>query len=351
MEINSELIKKNLSIISKIENELKQNKDLYGHILLEISKLNIQTYILYCPGIRLTTNTCRALIDIHYSVIKLIKTSFFGIRRGKLKIKNVVDLAAALKSNVYSNPCKNIERCRECSQYLIRHNNAKYCPDCQTFDGKIYLFKDEEADDDIKRNKSNISKHFETTLNKIYGSVDEKNIPPQEAIDKLREILIIRKFDIHQQVHYTQALMTQLKKIGTINYSGGKYDFKKQKAYVNYILQKLYPELVIPKLTSCERTILENTFLEIASEFQQLYPTFYSSSYQYTIHRILHMLFPKSTGIRTLLRFIYLQKPTSFGTKDERLNNINNNIKCFQFFAYLPSDIYINIRHYIIPQC
>lgn len=284
------------------------------------------------------------LLENYHTAIKLTKAIF---KVKKTKIKSIGDHLNNINEDVYSTRLREKEKCETCRDHLVRYQNFIYCQRCKIFKSKIYLFKDDEADDDIKQNKTNIPKHFEATLNKIYGSIDEKMMPSDEAIRALKQVLDDREFNIHSQVHYTKSLMDELKKIGEIKYGNAKkYNFGAQLAHTNHFLQRLYPNLEIPKLTSFQRSILENTFLKISSEFQQLYPALYSSSYQYTIHRILHMTFPKNAQIRLLLRFIYLQGSASFLVKDEKLNNINNNINCFRIFAYLPDDIYTNAKHY-----
>jgi hypothetical protein len=357
MEINLELIKKNLNILMDIYSDImlitpdERSKIYRCDDLLE-SLSNVRLNMWYInPGISKNTSSSRLtkLLSCYQTSIKLTKMIFVQKKAKKVKLKGIESKAVTLSTNIYHIKIKNSEKCELCNSFLIRFKNFQYCQKCSDFKGKIYLFKDDETDDDIKQNKTNIPKHFEVTLNKIYGSIDEKHSPPEEAINKLRDILKKRGFDINNEVHYSWSLMMHLKKIGEVQYDVGKrYNFGTQTAHINHILQRLYPELEIPELTSCERTILENTFLKISSEFQQLYPTMYSSSYQYTIHRILHMLFPRDTKIRTLLRFIYLQGHQSFKQKDDKLNNINNILKCFKIFAYLPEDIYTNKKYYII---
>jgi len=345
MEINTELIKKNINVLLGIYSSMDQatisrSGDLVealAHLRREMWRMN--------TGQKMDSARSAQLLATYHKSVKLAKNLFCQRRTRRIKQESGI---ASLTGEVYFMKIKEKERCEECNTHLVRYKNFQYCQKCCIFKSKVYLFKDEEADEDIKQNKTNIPKHFEATLNKIYGSIEDKNIPPQAALEKLREALEERNFDITHQVHYTKSLMQQLKNIGEVRYPGGKYNFGGQTANTNYFLQRLYPQLEIPKLSSYERTILESTFLEISSEFQQLYPNLYSNSYQYTIHRILHMLFPRSAKIRKLLRFIYLQNPTSFLVKDEKLNNINNSIGCFKIFAYLPSDIYTNQKYYSV---
>lgn len=352
MEINTELIKKNINILLGVYSDIismdvntRKSIDRVSELLEALGELRMRMWSINSYQKVDSTRASQLLMSYHKSV-KLARDAFCQKRRKRTKLKSFESGVASLTGEVYFMKIKEKERCEDCGTHLVRYKNFQYCQKCCVFKGKIYLFKDEEADDDIKQTKTNIPKHFEATLNKIYGSIDEKSAPSQAAIDKLKEILDKRNFNIDHQVHYTKALMQQLKKIGEVQYPGGKYNFGGQTANTNYFLQRLYPKLEIPRLTSYQRTILENTFLEISSEFQQMYPNLYSNSYQYTIHRILHMLFPRDATVRKLLRFIYLQNITSFEDKDEKLNNVNNNIRCFRIFAYLPSDIYTNGEHY-----
>lgn len=354
MEINSELIKKNIDILMGVYSELlsvSQNMrsaiDKYDDIINMMSEIRLNLWYL---GATKTPDSLRLakLLTPYNSVIKTLKLTFNKKNSKRAKFKKIDSMITGLGSNIYHMKIKNNIKCENCNSFLIRHRNLQYCQTCSEFKNKIYLFKDEEAEEDIKQNRSNIPKHFEANLNKIYGAIDEKSMPPEPAITRLREILANRNFDIHSQVHYSKSMINQLKKIGEIEYPGGKYNFASQTAHVNHIIQRLYPKLEIPQLSSYERIILQTTFEKISAEFQQLYPNLYNNSYQYTIHRILHMRFPNVQKIRTLLRFIYFQNTASFATKDQKLNEINNRIRCFPIFAYLPLDIYDNKKYYIV---
>lgn len=357
MEIDSELIKKNLNILMNIysdimefDPEIRDNIPTCDELLESLSNVRVNMWYIYpivCKSIN-SANISKLLFH-HNSAVKLAKSIFLQKKVKKAKFKHIENKVITLSNNIYNIKIKNNEKCEICNSFLVRYKNFQYCQKCSDFKSKVYLFKDEDVDDDIKQTKTNIPKHFEATMNKIYGSMDEKNAPPDGAIEKLKEVLEKRGFDIYKEVHYSKSLMTQLKMVGEIQYDGKhKYNFAGQTTHTNHILQRLYPDLKIPELTSSERIILENTFLKISSEFQQLYPNLYSTSYQYTIHRILHMLFPRVSKIRTLLRFIYLQGTQSFLVKDQKLNNINNILGCFKIFAYLPQDIYTNKKYYII---
>lgn len=242
----------------------------------------------------------------------------------------------------------NSEYCKDCGAYLIRNKNEMYCQKCEVFRGKIYLTRDEELDDDIKQNKTNISKHFDVSLNRIYGIIDDKAALPACALAQLRKKLDSNGFDITKQVHYSFALINQLKCIKNIECTCKKksHEIASQKKQVNYIITKIYPEVEIPKLLGIEYIATKNTFLVISAASQQLFPGKYSNNYQYTLHRILSMNYPNRERILELLRFIYPQKCSSFETKDKKLKEINDNVKCFKDFVPIPYTIYSDISNY-----
>lgn len=357
MEINLTLLKKNLSFLNTIKKTfekqeifLKQKIKEYDKIMLELSDLFYNTCIFkFAKNEKLLVSQCKEFIEKYQHIIFYFKKELLAILKTSTKnfdISEIVRLINMLELNIFIINIINYENCIKCNTFLVRHKNFYYCQNCSTLKGKIFLFKDEELEEDIKQNKTNIAKHYDATINRIYGVGDDKNLIPEEIVVRLRQILKKRGFDIHKQVHYSYSLINELKIIGNVQAGTKKYNFANQKKYVNYILKKLYPELEIPRLTCNELAILQNTFLAISSMFQQLYPKYYSNNYQYTIHRILYILFYDREHVMKLLRFIYLQKPNSFKTKDDKLKNINDHLHCFKDFIYLPQDVYTNINYY-----
>jgi uncharacterized Zn finger protein (UPF0148 family) len=287
-------------------------------------------------------------------IIKYIEKCAVAIRRSvrqrkiPTRCEELKNLHALLNEQVVFQVDGRGDTCPECDNHLVRHVNNMYCPKCDTIQGNVLLFKDEELDEDTKSGKMNISKHYDTNINKLYGIVDPKHVLDDKIITNLRKELDAQKFNIYGQVHYTYELLQKLKKIKYVECDGVRHHINTQKGSVNYLLLKMYPDLEIPKLNTYELGILRNTFLSITSESCQLYPDSYNNYYLYTIHRILYMLFYNQHHIRQLLRFIYIQEPTSFMSKDVRLKSINDKINCFKIFAYVPTDIYTNINYYKI---
>jgi hypothetical protein len=283
-------------------------------------------------------------------VFKLKKELYKLLEKSKKTNSELGKLIQSLNTRIYYVITKNSEYCPDCRCFLIRNRNEWYCQKCNIFRGKIYLSKDEELDDDIKQKKSNISKHFDANLNRIYGIIDDKNVLPQCGLTQLRKKLDELGFDITKQVHYSYALINQLKQFKRISCTcaKGSHEIISCKKQVNYIITKIYPEVKIPRLMGIEYIATKNTFLIISATSQQLFPGNYSMAYQYILHRILNLNYPNRTHILELLRFIYPQKQTSFKDKDVKLKAINDKVKCFKEFRPLPQDIYNEIMNYKI---
>ncbi len=283
-------------------------------------------------------------------VLKLKRDLYKELEKKRLSNSELGKLIQSLNMNIYYLIVKNSEYCKDCNNFLIRHRNEWFCQRCNIFRGRIYLSKDEELDEDIKQKKSNISKHFDANLNRIYGIIDDKTVLPECGLKQLRKKLDDSGFDITKQVHYTYSLINQLKRFKHIECTceKGSHKIVSCKKQVNYIITKIYPEIKIPRLMGIEYIVTRNTFLTISAVYQQLFPGNYNMAYQYILHRILNLNFPNRTNVLELLRFIYPQKQSSFHDKDVKFRAINDKIKCFKEFRPLPSDIYSNIMHYKI---
>lgn len=360
MDINIKLLKFQVNLVRNINKIITENLEQFTkhikHLDIIISNINdvlAETYILANPFV--ATLHCRHFIkltskqNVCAKNLKLFITA--DLRRHKtLVIGELLKLVHGLSNDFYKIIINNYEHCIDCNKFLIRHRNELFCQHCMVFREKIFLSKDEELEEDIKQNKSNIAKHYEVTINKIYGIIDEKSALPECALVALKAKLVEMGFDIKKQVHYSYSLINQLKRIKNLKCTCAKktHNVAVEKKQVNYIIKKLYPELVIPKMVAAEAITVKNLFLKISSVFQQLFPNNYSNNYQYTFHRILSLIYYRREHIMQLLRFIYLQKSSSFESKDEKLKKVNEHAKCFQNFYPLPSNIYTEISHYRI---
>ena len=350
MNLELDKFKNQINIINKIYILLQPKIEYFNYIAIVKDFLEQSINIYLCNPEYNLINQLYDILDDYVKCITVLKYQLLPLlRKSKIQYIELDKCIKSLNYDFYQIITKNIEYCSECKTYLIRYRNEMFCQKCNVFKGKLYLYRDEDLDDDIKQNKSNILKHFDSNLNRIYGIIDDKTVLPKCGLIQLRKKLDSCNFDITKQVHYTYSLINQLKNIKSINCTCSKKNHKiiSVKKQVNYIISQIYPEITIPRLLSVEYDIVKNLFLAISSAYQQLYPGNYSIAYQYTLHRILHMNYGERKNILELLRFIYPQKQISFRTKDMKLELINNKIKCFEPFQYTPSDIYTNISHYM----
>ena len=351
MEINIKNLKYHIGNLNKIKSLL-----IYDYLYLPFNKyvdeVLSHSVIIFLPlGDQLSMCQYTELTGLYSKCVTKLKRDLYKIlEKNKSTNSELGRLIQSLNMNIYYIIPKNNDYCSDCKNFLIRNRNEWFCQKCNIFKGKIYLSKDEELDDDIKQKKSNISKHFDANLNRIYGIIDDKNVLPPCGLAKLRKKLDKRGFDITKQVHYSYALINQLKQFKRINCNCIKrsHEIVSCKKQVNYIITKIYPEIKIPRLMGIEYIATKNTFLIISATSQQLFPGNYSMAYQYILHRILNLNYPNRTHILELLRFIYPQKQTSFKDKDVKLRAINDKVKCFKEFRPLPQDIYNEIMNYKI---
>lgn len=349
MEINIKLLKYHVDNLGKIKTYLMADFKYYKYVKLVDNVLD-ETGILYNPYIqRLPTYLCISLTTEYALCVLKLKEELYP-KLEKVRSNELAKLVFSLNTRIYNMIDNNSENCKECDSFLVRHRNEWFCQDCKVFKGKIFLAKDEELDDDIKQNKSNISKHFDVNLNRIYGIIDKKSALPKCALRQLRRKLDDQGFDLTREVNFTFAIINQLKQLKYIDCTckNGTHEIASQKKQANYIISEIYPEVKIPRLSPMETITTKNTFLSITAASQQLFPGKYSTAYQYTLHRILNINYGNRENVKYLSRFIYPQKQTSFNAKDKKLKEINDVIHCFKEFQPIPQDIYINISNYRI---
>ncbi|MAR56922.1 MAG: hypothetical protein CMM93_07040 [Rickettsiales bacterium] len=254
--------------------------------------------------------------------------------------------------------CDNVERmisfskteskCKFCDCVYQVTCKMKICNNCKKIKN-IISSEGIVEQEEITNDKKNIDKHYYETLKKIYGVVPKDKAIPREVIAIIRDRLKKQKIDIRESVHYTYTLLCHMKVIGKIKYKNKIYDVGKYKNQSNYILANLYPDLKIPQLNIDKFNIIKSIFMNISAEFQQQFPNSYSNNYMYTIFKIIYHVFPYDHNARELLKFIYIQKPDSLRSKDEKLKNVNLKIKEFESFQYTPEDVY-NLESMYCPE-
>lgn len=242
--------------------------------------------------------------------------------------------------------------CKTCGVNFTYLYNQFACPKC--FVPKLDLADIDNPNDDadeIKHDKRNIIKHLDDIMKKIYGNESKKkssdNRLPDEVIHIFRQRLEESGIDIRKSIHYTYSLQQYMQDAKPIQYNGKEYLMKKYKEQTNNILLRMYPDdIKIPRLSSVVFDIISEVFMTISSAFQQEYPTKYSNNYMYTLFKIIYAYFPYNKNARQLLRFIYIQKPSSFKSKDDKLKCVNDVIGIFDKFIYTSDDIYSNNIYY-----
>lgn len=351
MEINIKNLKYHIGNLVKIK-KLLCEEFVYLQFGQYIDNVMVKSYLINNPFVdQLEMCQYTELTGDYVKCVNKLKRELYKLlEKNRSTNSELGKLIQSLNVNIYFIITKNSEYCSECNNFLIRHRNEWFCQKCNIFKGKIYLSKDEELDDDIKQKKTNISKHFDSNLNRIYGIIDDRAVLPPCGLAQLRKRLDELGFDITKQVHYSYALINQLKRFKHIKCTCEKksHEVVSPKKQVNYIITKIYPEIKIPRLMGIEYIATRNTFLIISATSQQLFPGNYSMAYQYILHRILNMNYPNRVHILELLRFIYPQKQSSFRDKDVKLRAINDKVNCFKEFVPLPQDIYTEIMNYKI---
>lgn len=205
--------------------------------------------------------------------------------------------------------------------------------------------------DNVTRS-SNIVKHLSKNMSYIYGD----NLPdklPREVVDIICEEIKKQLPYLPEAVHYTYEVHELLQNMPAILHDKTYYKPKDYKTFTNAFILKAYPDIVIPKLKSEDANLVSDVFLATTSDYLNHVAqktegkiNKYNNNYQFTIHRIIYMMLGDVKEAKELLRFIYIQRPSSFEHKDKKLRKVNDRIKCFKHFWDTPADIYINNRYY-----
>ena len=195
MEIYIKILKFHISNLIKIKPLLYEE---YKYLIYTkyIDKVLEESYILCVPCQVLTCEFTELTGAYIVCITKLKKELYRLLEKHKKHNTPLGKLIQSLNTNIYYIITKNSEYCTDCNSFLIRNRNEWFCQKCNIFRGRIYLSKDEELDDDIKQKKSNISKHFDANLNRIYGIIDDKGILPECGLIQLRKKLDELGFDI-----------------------------------------------------------------------------------------------------------------------------------------------------------
>lgn len=235
--------------------------------------------------------------------------------------------------------------CENCNVEMTYNKKHFMCPICKTIKfNNVDDYNIDTTNKETTNKNSNIVKHLHKNISYIYGLVKPASLP--EPVIKIICANIKKAIpDIKSRVHYTEPVYKLMDKMQPIKYGNKLYNPKVYRTNANYFIINTY-DLKIPRLNEADEQSFIEIFLNITSKYQDLYNASYIINYQHLAHRILYMRFLDKPGVSELLRFIYIQKKSSFDKKDKKLLNVNNHINCFPEFLFTPHDIYTNMVYY-----
>ena len=288
------------------------------------------------------------------SLIGLLKDNISGIKNCSGDLYNSIRFI--LDMNIYDVEYSERQICTNCGGMMVYEKKYLKCDVCEAIKyNNIDNYNiDISSNSEIVNRNNNIVKHFHKNLSYIYGESLPDKLPEKvtdEICKEIRESLP----DLAETVHPSYEVHELLQNMRLIKHENRYYKPKEFKTYANSFIQRAFPEIIIPKLHSEDHDFMHNLFLEITAEQLNINTqdvsanaSKYNNNYQFTMHRIIMMskLYDLSY-IRELMRFIFIQSPSSFEHKDKKLMKVNNNIRCFPKFFYTPLDIYINYRYYV----
>lgn len=343
----SKLIQIHRFIVNKDESitEIMENIESFdlcvNACLSNIYKNKLKDIILYMPG-------CDIIMSSHIVEMFHIIATDIVPKMSDEKRKNLI-LGQLKYESMIQNIKKDTSYCKNCKvEYEINgiFKTCTVCAEVKQCEENATPFEDIE---EIRYEKKNINKHLYETIKKIYGSPPNEGVMQEKVIIRIKEIFKERKIDIRNSVHYIYSLLCHLKKLNHVFIDGKKYEVSKCNNQLNYILLKLYPDLMVPRLSVDEYQLFESTFLRVSAIFQQMFPGKYGNNYMYTAFKLIYSLFPHSKNARNLLRFIYIQKPMSFEKKDTKLIKVNQVLQLPKPIQITPPNVY-NIKSIYMPE-
>lgn len=273
------------------------------------------------------------------------------------------DILSFIKLVIDNNPCdnefSNIIRCEICDGVMEYDKKFLKCDLCETIKyndtDNFNIDNGNTFDLNTNSRNSNIIKHLQKNLSHIYGESWPDKLPEAVA-DIILDEIRLKLPNLAEEVHPSYQVHELLHNMRLIIYEGKIYKPKDFKIFTNSFIIRAFPDIHIPKLESEDNEMLNDLFLTVTAKFLDIITkkttgkiSKYNNNYLFTIHRILFMKLYHKEYIRSnLLRFIYIQNPSSFGNKDKKLRKVDREIKCFTTFYDTPMDIYIEDKYYII---
>jgi hypothetical protein len=279
----------------------------------------------------------------------------------EIKYPTARNILGNIRLIIDNNPCENefssVRYCESCDGIMQYDKKFLKCGKCDAIeynDTDNFNIDNSSANEGCTTSRSsNISKHLQKNLSHIYGESWPDKLP--EAVsDIIIDEIRLKLPNLEESVHLTYDVHELLHNMRLLQYEGKVYKPKDYKIFTNSFIIRAFPEIQIPKLETEDNELLNNLFLTITAKFLDIITqkvtgkiSKYNNNYLFTIHRILFMkLYNKPYIRKRLLRFIYIQNPSSFGKKDRKLCKVNKAINCFEVFYNTPADIYINERYY-----
>jgi hypothetical protein len=273
------------------------------------------------------------------------------------------DVLSFIKLVIDNNPCdsefSNVIKCEICDGIMVYDKKFLKCNSCD-------MIKYNDTDNfnidcnntfELNSNSrnSNIIKHLQKNLSHIYGESWPDKLP--EAVsDIIIDEIRFRLPNLIEEVHPSYQVHELLHNMRLIFYEGKIYKPKDYKIFTNSFIIRAFSNIHIPKLESEDDEMLNSLFLTVTAKFLDIITkkttgkiSKYNNNYLFTIHRILFMKLYHKEYIRSnLLRFIYIQNPSSFKNKDKKLRKVDSEIRCFDRFYDTPVDIYIEDKYYFV---
>jgi len=288
------------------------------------------------------------------SQITTIKDIISSIKNATGQLYNSIRFI--IEINIYDIEYSERQICTNCGGIMTYEKKYLKCDTCDAIKyNNIDNYNiDTSNNSEITNRNNNIVKHFHKNLSYIYG----ENLPeklPEKVVDEICKEIKESLPDLAETVHPSYEVHELLQNMRLIKYENIYYKPKMYKTFANAFIQRAFPDIIIPKLHSEDHDFMSNMFLEITAEQLNINTqdtstnaSKYNNNYQFTMHRIIMMSrLYDLPYIRELMRFIFIQSPSSFEHKDKKLMKVNENIGCFSRFYYTPLDIYINDRYYI----
>lgn len=340
-------IKKLLKILKNLSETSEYYNDIYCKIqnIWNLYQLRIIPIIDDIEKIDRLINTTGIITHVNSAIFHIEKCPKLQPRDkrrlDKIKQQIVLEKTKSRKKtptycnyiiqSIENNELENIIFCNKCKIEMEKKDGLLVCNKC-------YLMLENRCDnsflntyyDDFENmNNStidNVMKCYEDALNDIFG-ISKNSDVPYFMLEAIKNYIMDKKYDILRTKHYAYELRNILKAMPLVN----GYEPYKYKKYTSQILKFIYPNLQIYIPTQHESKIHRTIFIEISTQYAIKFTGSYNMSYKYVIYKIYQGSLSGNPKIRQLLKFIYINSPTTYLNNDKKLKMIASNINGFKF--------------------